>query len=651
MYNNINISTVQGKGNAQGMASLENVLSREIKIPSFQRPYAWTSDNIKDLFDTIKKNFLEKRPTFLGSIIFCDSEDSERGREKYLIIDGQQRLTSLLVVLKRLNKHIQLLITKLKKKTKKSEKEREYLYKLRDLSKLIGENISSTSITRESDSADKKEKDILKYINSLSEEEPDKGDVKDISKSVDTEILEFISQVAGELNDDKKNDDQKKILDAKPCLEASDYILDQIIFCNICIKGEGALDFAIDMFITMNSTGEPLTAFEIFQAIVDKKDVEPKAEYRKIKNLAEKVNKNLKYKRADIIKHNGKLMLFLPLYRVEWCDGPPPTKFKAQYDYIKKILEKGNNLKSICSDVDKINNFIFDYWKDKKVERDVEKFCLNFLCALNHERVIPVLLQFYSKNIEDIEEKKTTGKALVQCTAFSVLWRAFYNGKTNQIDKAYLEVTKILIENRKADLKTKIEKLNIELKKQFCKKINPDKSKKKEKIFGTKEAKERWVNQLKTIDIYEAKNVAKFLLLVIYDKMTYSKGKVQILRDSRRILNPDHWQGKNAGEKYKTIEHLIPQSRSKDLNYIHALGNLALIPARTNSALGKKLFKDKKTQIKKAVKDPDNKDYLPFLEELLKYDKFEQSEVDKRTKELGTIAWDILTGKDWLDWK
>jgi uncharacterized protein with ParB-like and HNH nuclease domain len=77
------------------------------EIPDFQRPFAWEKDNFEQLIDDIKdalhvnkenfKDFNEFEPYFLGSLIRLQHE--ENGEYKYLIIDGQQRMVSLVILI------------------------------------------------------------------------------------------------------------------------------------------------------------------------------------------------------------------------------------------------------------------------------------------------------------------------------------------------------------------------------------------------------------------------------------------------------------------------------------------------------------------------------------------------------------------------
>lgn len=66
-------------------------------IPSYQRPYAWTVDQASELFDDLHDFFLrEPEDTyFLGSIVLIKDE----GKPYAEVIDGQQRLTTLTILL------------------------------------------------------------------------------------------------------------------------------------------------------------------------------------------------------------------------------------------------------------------------------------------------------------------------------------------------------------------------------------------------------------------------------------------------------------------------------------------------------------------------------------------------------------------------
>jgi len=69
----------------------------EYMIPSYQRPYAWTTDQASELFEDLF-SFYTNEPDeeyFLGSIVLI----KEEGTPQAEVIDGQQRLTTLTILL------------------------------------------------------------------------------------------------------------------------------------------------------------------------------------------------------------------------------------------------------------------------------------------------------------------------------------------------------------------------------------------------------------------------------------------------------------------------------------------------------------------------------------------------------------------------
>ena len=77
-------------------------------IPEYQRPYAWTEDEVTVLFDdlwefTVTLGGSEREGTyFLGCIVSYENDDKEQE-----IIDGQQRLTSLFLLLRAIYSHLE----------------------------------------------------------------------------------------------------------------------------------------------------------------------------------------------------------------------------------------------------------------------------------------------------------------------------------------------------------------------------------------------------------------------------------------------------------------------------------------------------------------------------------------------------------------
>lgn len=94
--------------NKQSVAQLlETGKTTPFVIPEYQRPYAWSDDQVTVLFDdlwefTATLGGSEREGTyFLGCIVSYENDNKEQE-----IIDGQQRLTSLFLLLRAIYSHL-----------------------------------------------------------------------------------------------------------------------------------------------------------------------------------------------------------------------------------------------------------------------------------------------------------------------------------------------------------------------------------------------------------------------------------------------------------------------------------------------------------------------------------------------------------------
>lgn len=71
-----------------------------LKIPVYQRNYDWTETNVRRLLDDLKTVVQTKKSHFIGAIVYLESQNSDMGMQEFLIIDGQQRITTLSILIK-----------------------------------------------------------------------------------------------------------------------------------------------------------------------------------------------------------------------------------------------------------------------------------------------------------------------------------------------------------------------------------------------------------------------------------------------------------------------------------------------------------------------------------------------------------------------
>ena len=140
---------------------LLNARTKPFIIPDYQRPYSWTSDQINTLFKdiwefTCNEGGTDKEGTyFLGSIVFYENKNGEQE-----IIDGQQRITSIFLLLR-------AIYTKLSKPKEKTEEAKNFINKIEPLiwktNKLTGK-VEYSSILLNSKVISETENEVLKKI-------------------------------------------------------------------------------------------------------------------------------------------------------------------------------------------------------------------------------------------------------------------------------------------------------------------------------------------------------------------------------------------------------------------------------------------------------------------------------------------------------
>lgn len=93
------------------VTTIANMLepNTEYVIPQFQREYAWQREQWLPLWDDIHNvaqniaNALAPEsvpPHFMGPIVMQQRQDQTESRDSYIIVDGQQRLTTIIIVLR-----------------------------------------------------------------------------------------------------------------------------------------------------------------------------------------------------------------------------------------------------------------------------------------------------------------------------------------------------------------------------------------------------------------------------------------------------------------------------------------------------------------------------------------------------------------------
>lgn len=87
--------------------TLENVLTQHHRfhIPNYQRDYAWGSEQLNDLWEDLEESVeIAKKSSkpdghFLGTIVIAPHGSDDSDKQEYDLIDGQQRMTTIFMLL------------------------------------------------------------------------------------------------------------------------------------------------------------------------------------------------------------------------------------------------------------------------------------------------------------------------------------------------------------------------------------------------------------------------------------------------------------------------------------------------------------------------------------------------------------------------
>lgn len=221
---------------------LETGKNHPFIIPEYQRPYAWTDDQIvtlfEDLWDFASTMDDDNQSTyFLGSVVSYENENGEQE-----IIDGQQRITSLFLLLR-------AIYTKLSATDTKTKEAQNFIAQIEPAiwrtDKLTGE-VDFSNILLKSRVVNNEGNEILKDI--LKSGEVKSGAKDNYSKN----YKKFLA-----LYEEKAKENPLIIY------EFIYVILNQAILLPITADTQ---DTALTIFSTLNDRGLPLSDADIFKA-------------------------------------------------------------------------------------------------------------------------------------------------------------------------------------------------------------------------------------------------------------------------------------------------------------------------------------------------------------------------------------------------
>lgn len=339
-------------------------------IPSYQRPYVWGEDNINELLDDILYAFEnDSQDTyFMGALVLQNKENDE-----YDILDGQQRLTTLALLLVTIRDNIKV------EKTKKVLQ--DHLFQEDDeTADIPSRNRFTFNIRNEVQRFF--EEYIIKENGTFNIEKAleDEQFKNNISIKNMVAVVQVIRKRLEEIFGEQLSLEN---ISGTSLLEFIKFIRNKLIFAYIC---SDTREQAFRLFTILNNRGIPLTTADILKSLnLDKVQDEIKRnEYAKKweeleEQYGDKFDRFLNFIRTIKLKEKARKNLLEEFE--EKVYGKVMNYGKESIDYILKTSEN----------YDKLINLTADFNNEYKNLINIMKV------GFNSEDWIPPLLYYYEK--------------------------------------------------------------------------------------------------------------------------------------------------------------------------------------------------------------------------------------------------------------
>lgn len=594
------------------------------QIPSYQRNYAWSDAELKKLIQDVaigySKEYSEgtdQTLCFLGSIITVNiNEQLDVVSCPLNIVDGQQRLTSTLLLISIIDSFLKEKFEDIKDSIPQSlsnwledelkelhRNTRKTLFEDKDRDKAVYDLLPK--ITREyvdilgfRKNNFQYESPVAKYLkayaNFIFESRkvfqyiPESNDenlglknalkvfkasisedsfLSDCNISIDRLLSEdkFYSLSAFDKNvisTDISNVAESLYFDLSQVMKVISF--SKFLFFNVVITEVRTHEkYQFDAFEALNTSGVPLTAIDIFRAKV----LSGKGAGEAISsNDIQKLDNIEKYSLSISVKSRTKEIRELVSSFVLYLDGITPNEHLSWQR--NKLIELyndaflNNRVSHIISALEEITLFRKNFWNEKTLavmldeldERDELLAYFYYFKQLNSTLLVPILTRIY--NLFYGSENVLFCKYVKALASFVLLWRLSHSN-TSGIDDALRGLMSGSLDRSpfSKGLCNDNEILSIEDFKSYL-----FKQLEKKKISNFIE----WNSKCRGVQIYNvSKPTARFALLLAHHKSSIlnketaliSKEKVK-LREDNDLLNFNCFKN----PRYKTLEHIAPQN-------------------------------------------------------------------------------------------
>ena len=218
--------------------SVKEIFQREYLIPEYQRPYSWEQEECEQLVDDVAFFYKDDKESqyFLGCMVITKGQE-ENQKDKWLVIDGQQRLTTLLLLIRALHKRAGTYVALEECYKKRDPKTGEFSSEMRLVSEVIeGDKENLAALLLDGATSQNRFSSNFEHISNMLNDK-------------DKMLWEIVST----------SDGLDKFIQT---------LLDRVVLLPIECD---VMESALTIFNTLNNRGTPLTDADIFKATLYRK--------------------------------------------------------------------------------------------------------------------------------------------------------------------------------------------------------------------------------------------------------------------------------------------------------------------------------------------------------------------------------------------
>ncbi len=566
--------------------------SQKIVIPFYQREYVWTPELIQNFIIDIASN--EKEMLNIGSILI--SINGEGHERKYALVDGQQRLTSIMMIFNALSKALAKI----------------------DLSdvleigyrELINKCKTSTMIKNIENISNEKYIDDLEHVMNIKLSE-----INSLTRSASTirKNYSVVANFINELSESSKINLFKKL----------GYILSVVTY-------DGASD-EIELFISTNASRKPLTNYDLIRSyIISKVETGARKDVPStIMNRLNKITELIKFESNGNETMEDTFFKFYLDY-VDIINSSDHSKYKNLFERFRHLNDvRISSNKDIEILLDQLIHILESYRIAKAIDslKDIyyNDFQLSLGSGLKVTSIYDIFMVFFVEILREREDKERvqllniTRRILLVIEEFEIKWKLFTfrgdsltNSLTNLFIKFYDGIEGCIERNEYEQI---------------------------EEVFKNIIAEDGgFVSSV--LNNEENNNIDAFLSS---DNIEQQKNALKILnRVCFNLWNNNSIEYKQNSTVYyehskPTVEHIYPRSHSKWdednrtnsnelLPFLESIGNKFIYNGSENSSAGNKTFENK----------------------LIVYKKYNNIQIDKTLSfKYNNTTFDFLSKKTW----